>query len=99
MTSYRTAFADEFAFDIIGQVTGSVNVSRLPDVPGQVFRLKADSDNANSFWLGTASGSLPFEMDAGDDTGWFTLMGDNLENLFYYNLSGSTETMAYWTQK
>jgi hypothetical protein len=99
MTSFRTAFADEFGFDIMGQITGSTDVSRMPDVPGQLFRLKADSSNDESFWLGTSSGTQPFEMAAGDDTDWFTFMGDNLNNLFYYNSSGSTETMAYWIQK
>jgi hypothetical protein len=99
MTSFRTAFSDEFIYDIMGEITGSSVITQMPDIPGQLFRLKATSTNDESFWLGTSSGTQPFEMDAGDDTGWFPFMGDNLNNMFYYNVSGSTETMAYWIQK
>lgn len=99
--SFRGAFADEYGFDIIGEITGSAVVSRFPDLPGQLFRLKAWSTNDESFWIGTKSGTNEqyWEMDAGDDSGWFTVMGDNLNNLFYYSPSGSAETMAYWLQK
>jgi len=64
-----------------------------------LFRLQGRSTNVDSFWIGVASGSLPWEIDASNDTGWFTFMGDNLENMFYYNSSGSAEIMTYWVQK
>ena len=100
--NFRTLFSDGFNTDIIGRITGSADYVRFPNLPGSLFKLKAYSTNIGSFFIGTATGSstqLAFEVDAGDDTDWFKMMGDNLNNLFYLNLSGSSEQLGYWLQK
>jgi len=99
--TYRTYFSDGFIRDEIRIITGSALVSRFPDVPGYLFRFKAMYGNIGLFKFGTLSGTNQqyFEMSAGDDTGWFKLGGDNLNKLFFVDVSGSSESMMCWSQK
>lgn len=107
MTDFRNAWLGGFDYDEIGVITGSSTRSKLPNRPGSIFRLKPQSFCIGSFFIGTETGSsgvgsnssIAFELDAGNDTGWFKLMGDNLDSLWYYSPSGSTERMAYWIQR
>lgn len=98
--TYRTFYSDPFIREDIGLITGSATVSRFPNLPGSLFRLSARSSNIGSFFIGIRSGTnqQPFEIDAGVDTGWFNLAGNNLNTLFFKNASGSSEAMAYWLQ-
>lgn len=101
MGSYRSFYSEGFPSHSMGWVTGSAVVSRFPNVPGYIFRLRATSTNKGSFFFGLGSGSnqQQWEMDSGDDTDWFKIPGDNLNKMFYYNASGASETMAYWSQQ
>jgi hypothetical protein len=99
MSTYRTFYSDNFTEDVIGQITGSIAVSAFPSVTGKLFRLKARSNNIGSFLLGTNTSNVVFELDAGDDTGWFMLGGDNLNQLYFSDSSGSSERLSYWAQK
>lgn len=100
--TYRTYWSDGFPADRIGMITGSSAYTRFPNLPGDVFRLQAKASNIGSFFMGVSTGTyltqLVWELDAGYDTGWFKVMGDNLNELFFYNPSGSTERLAYWIQ-
>lgn len=98
--TYRTFFSDTFNNDLIGQITGSSTVSRFPNVPGGLFRLQARSTNLGSFFIGTSSGTgkQNWELEAGYDTDWFTIDSHNLNDLFFYSVSGSADILAYWVQ-
>lgn len=100
MTTYRTYFSDVFISDAIGQITGSAAVSRLPSVPGSVFRLQAPSTNIGKFFVGSRSGTNQqyWEIAASGDTDWFVLSSHNLNQLFFRNPSGSSQTLNYWVQ-
>jgi hypothetical protein len=108
MSSFRSAFSDGFPIDEIGVITGSSTYRQLPNRPGQLFKLKALASNIGSSFIGTNTGTffgmgvgaqIAFEIDAGDDTGWFKLMGNNLNSLYCYNPSGSSERLTYWLQR
>ena len=104
--TYRTWFLDGLIIDQIGLITGSSAYQQFPNLPGYIFRLKAQSANIGSFFIGTNTGtSLPFEIDADDDTGWFRTHNfdesgiSNLNTLFYRNPSGTSDYLAYWLQR
>jgi hypothetical protein len=100
--TYRTSWSDGFPRNSIGMITGTSAYARLPDLPGSIFRLQAPAKNIGSFFIGMETGSyanqLVWELDSGYDTDWFKISGDNLNNLFVYNPSGSSERLAYWIQ-
>lgn len=90
-----------FIYNEMWLITGTYALSRFPNVPCQMARLKAYSGNGGSIFLGTWMNTgtlnrLPFEMSAGDDTGWFSI--DNLNNFYQGNSSGSSY-IAAWIQK
>jgi hypothetical protein len=108
MSSFMSDFQGGFPVDEIGVITGSSTYRQLPNRPGELFRLKAQSSNIGSSFIGTNTGSvfglgvggqIAFEIDSGDDTGWFKLMGNNLNSLYCYNPSGSSERLVYWLQR
>jgi len=107
MTDFKNSFLGAFDYDEIGFFTGTSAYAKFPNRPGSLFRLKAQSGGIGSFFIGTYTGSagvgvsstIAFEIDAGDDTGWFKLQGDNLNSLWYYNPSGSNERLTYWLQR
>lgn len=108
MSSFMSDFQGGFPIDEIGVITGSFTYTQFPNRPGELFRLKAQSTNIGSFSFGTNTGSffgmgvgsqIAFELNAGDDTDWFKVMGNNLNSLFYSNPSGSSETLTYWLQR
>ena len=96
--TYRTFYSDTFNNDTIGLITGSAAYQRFPNVPGSLFRLKAPSTNYKSVWVGVTSGSINFELDTGEDTGWFTLASHNLNTMFWYSVSGTKDRLTYWAQ-
>lgn len=96
--TYRSFYSDVFNTDTIGLITGSAAYQKFPSVPGSLFRLKAPSSNYESVWFGVTSGSINFELDSGDDTGWFTLSSKNLNTMFWYSVSGSKDRLIYWVQ-
>ena len=100
--TFRTAWSDGFPRDYIGMLTGTAGYARFPDLPGAIFRLQAPSTNIGSFFIGFLTGTyttqLVWELDSAYDTDWFKIAGDNLNNMFLYNASGSSERLTYWIQ-
>jgi len=91
----------DYLFEQFGLVTGTYAISQLPDIPCSMVRFKARSSNAGSIFIGSqyTTGSvfsMPYELDAGDDTGWFET--DNL-NRYYQGGSSGTSYLAYWAKK
>ena len=98
----RTDFSDPYPVEQekFGIITGTYLVSRLPNIPGRMFRLKARSANGGSIFLGDAettgsSPRMPWEMEASYDTGWFS--SDNLNRYYQAGSSGSCY-LGYWVQ-
>jgi hypothetical protein len=96
----RSQFSDGYPDDTFGLITGTFNVSQFPYTPGRIARLKAWSGNGGSIFIGdvrvTGSFPMPWEMAAGDDTGWFAL-DENLDK-FYMNASSGSSYLAFWVQ-
>ena len=108
MSSFRTDFQNGFPTDEIGLITGTSAYRQFPNLPGELFRLQGSSTNAGSFLVGTTTGTkagflvgaqIAWEIDAGDDTSWFKLMGNNLNSLYFLNASGGGEKLTYWIQR
>ena len=103
MSTIRSQFVGgNLEFDVFGCVTGTTTARQFPSVPASMARFKARVGNVGSFFIGiqpnTGSAQrMPFELEAGYDTGWFAT--DNLNRYWYENLSGSSEYLAYWLQK
>ncbi len=95
----RSYNSDALIFDVFGVITGTLGSTQFPNIPCSKARLKARSTNIGSFFIGHLSGTvpLPFELDAGEDTGWFAT--SNLNRYFYNESSGSVDTLAYWIMK
>lgn len=96
--TYRTFYSDGFEANVIGIITGTATAVQFPNIPGQIFRLKAYAANKGSFFLGSSLNNEKFELDASEDTDWFKLRG-NLNVLSHSNSSGSSDYLAYWVQK
>ena len=94
----KEQFSDVFLFDAFGVVTGTFGASNFPNVLCGMARFKARGSNVGSFFIGGISGStiLPFELSAGQDTGWFATT--NLNRYWFNGCSGSTY-LAWWIQK
>jgi hypothetical protein len=76
---------------VTGEVGGSLNAKRLPNIACSKVNIKAQSGNATNVYLGSSSsvtvasgGSVNtttgFELDAGQETGWIEI--DNLNKLW-----------------
>lgn len=72
-----------------GQVKGSVTALGFPSVPGGLVNIKAQLGNVGNVYIGasdvTKTGiptntTTGFELDAGQETGWFPL--ENLNKLY-----------------
>lgn len=98
--SYRSFYSDPFISEAIGNITGSSAISRFPDVPGSLFKLQAPAANIGTFYFGTLSGSNQqyWEVAPGEETDRFNLSTKNLQQLFFRNPSGSSQTLTYWAQ-
>ena len=79
-------------FDVFGIVTGTAVSSLFPSVPCSLANLKARSNNIGSFFIGGI-----FELDAGQETGWFDI--SNLNLLTHTNASGTSDKLAYWIKR
>jgi len=95
-----------FIYDSFGVVSGTATLSQFPDVPCSIFRLKARSSNSGSFFIGnkynTGSAVLPWELDAGDDSGWCVStseFGFNLNSYYQKGSSGTSDILMYWVQR
>lgn len=89
---------------LFGELAGTVTALQLPNIPCSRARFKAASDNTGSVYIGGAGVTLPdgttdtttgFELDAGDDSGWFPCA--NLNEL-YRNCTGTGDKIMYWAQ-
>lgn len=107
--SIRTDFSDSFAEQTFGRITGTFAVSRFPNVPGHLARIKAYAGNGGTIYVGSVRATgmfpMPWPMAAGDDTGWFSMVLDDTAdaqgnlNSFYMNASSGSCYLAYWVQK
>ena len=79
--------------DISG-VSGSVTAMQFPTGSCKLVRFKAEHNNAGSFFIGETPSDLHYEMRARDDTGWIPMT--DLNELYYINLSGTADFLAYW---
>ena len=96
----KEVYSSVFIFDIFGIVTGTYGVEQFPNLPCNMARFKTRSANAGSFFISNASGTvfgMPYELDAGEDTGWFPTT--NLNRLWHGGSSGTADLLAYWVQK
>jgi len=95
----RSEYSDALIFDVFGVITGTFGSDQFSNIPCSKARLKARSTNAGSFFIGHASGAvpLPYELDAGEDTGWFAT--SNLNRYFHNGSSGTTDVLAFWIMK
>ena len=96
----KEVYSSVFIFDLFGLVTGTYGVDQFPDLPCNMARFKTRSANAGSFFISNASGTvlgMPYELDAGEDTGWFPTT--NLNRLWHGGSSGTTDLLAYWVQR
>ena len=101
--TFREQFSDPYPNERFGVITGTFLLSQFPNVYGRLGRLRANSLNGSSIWIGDvqSTGSypsnprLPWEMEAGFDTGWFSL--NNLNRYFMAGCSGSIY-LSYWVQ-
>lgn len=82
--------------DAFGIITGTYAQSQFPDVPCSIALLKARSSNTGSFFIG-GNGKTVFELDAGQDTGWFDI--SNLNLLYHAQSSGTSDKLAYWIKR
>jgi hypothetical protein len=98
MTTFRAYFSDTYCNENIIQVTGSATYTRFPSIPGYAFKLQGLSTNKGSFMIGSSSGTLAYEIDAGFETDWFPVHGNNLNVFFYQNVSGSNERLTVWSK-
>lgn len=91
----------EYINDSFGIITGTFLLSRFPDVPGEIAKLKARSGNSGSAFIGyqanTGSFLMPWELDAGDELDWFVLKDGNLNSLYQRGSSGSSY-ISYWVR-
>lgn len=98
----RDQFADGWLiFNEMHIITGTFDVSQLPNLPCSMMRIKVRSGNAGSIFLGTVLNTgtvnfLPYEMEASYDTGWVSI--DNLNKLYQGRSSGSSY-FGVWLQK
>jgi hypothetical protein len=105
MGTIRSYFSDPFSGDdeSFGVITGSFNLSRLPNVPGKLFSLQARNTNPSSIFIGNARSTgtypanptLPMEIRPGDLLGWFS--ATNLNQYYMAGCSGSVY-LSYWAQ-
>lgn len=97
----RSYFSDPFPpeDESFGVITGTYALSRLPNVPGRLFALKAWLSNAQPIFIGNArsTGSLrlPWSIDPGETLGWIS--SDNLNRYYMAGNSGSLY-LSYWAQ-
>ena len=95
----REEFSDPYPRNTFGVITGTYLLSRLPNIPGKLFRLQARGANAGSIFIGdglaTGGFPMPWQLTAGYDTGWFS--ADNLNNFYQRGSSGSSY-ISYWVQ-
>lgn len=96
--TYRSDFSDPFQINAFGIITGTV-VTQFPDIECQYARLMAYHSNIGSFFIGNGSSAslCVWELDAGDDTGWFGI--DNLNKLWHKNGSGTSDYLVYWIER
>lgn len=79
--------------DVSG-VTGTATPTQFPTGSVKLVRFKARADNIGSFFIGETTVDCHFELDAGDDTEWCPIT--DLNQLYYYNPSGTVDFLAYW---
>ena len=99
MSTFKAYFSEDFSHELIGEITGTSAYALFPSVPGYAFKLQGRSTNLGSFMIGTNSGTLAYEVDAGFDTDWFPLVTKNLNSLYFENVSGSSERLTYWVKQ
>lgn len=99
--TFRANFSNPFPpeNEKFGVITGTFALSRLPDIPGKLFALKAYSSNSQPIFIGnnpaTSAVRMPWSIDPGEILGWFS--GDNLNQYYMKGNSGSLY-MSYWVQ-
>ena len=96
----KEIFSSVFIYDLFGLVTGTYGVDQFPDIPCSLARFRARSSNSGSFFINHASGTvvgMPYELDAGEDTGWFPTT--NLNQFWHGGSSGTADLLAYWVQR
>ena len=82
------------ALDISG-VTGSASVLQFPTGSVKLLYLKARADNIGSFFVGETAVDCHYELNAGDQ---LFVRITNLNELYYYDPSGTVDFLAYWRQ-
>lgn len=92
----RVDLTNPFINNRFGVVTGTASATRFPTGTAQIARFKAHPSNIGTFFVGDEPTSTLFPIDAGDDTGWFSI--DNLNKLYYNNASGSSDYLYWWLQ-
>lgn len=103
MSGIKAQFSDNFPYDEIFIITGTVGATRFPNIGCGLARFKALSSNTGAFSFGHNTGTshqwLPWQMLASYDTGWFAVGNNNLNTYWYKDPSGTADKVAVWIQK
>lgn len=97
----KAQFSDVFPYDEFGVITGTVGPTRFSNIGCGLARFKAFANNVGLFTFGNTSGTsssmLPWQLAAGEETGWFAT--DNLNRFWYKVPSGTMDKLSYWIQR
>jgi hypothetical protein len=102
MSGIKAQFSDNFPYDEFLVVTGTTGPTRFPNIGCGLARFKAHAANTGIFTFGSTSGTtttLPWQMKADYDTGWFPVGAGNLNTYWYKDPSGTNDKISVWLQK
>ena len=86
-----------------GEIAGSATAAQMPSVAGRQVNFKAQRANAGNVYIGVAGVTKPngttdittgFELDAGEETGWIFVPGEDL-NSFYRICDNAGDDLTY----
>ena len=83
--------------NIFGVVTGSASALQFPSVSAIQAKLSARVGNIGLLLVGNAVNNTVFEIQAGETTDWFEI--DNLNELWYSDVSGTADAVIWWVQR
>jgi hypothetical protein len=70
--------------------------SQFSDGSVGILKFKADLGNNGVFFLGSEPSGCFYPIDAGEVDGWSSI--NNMNDLYYYDPSGTSDYLYYWLQ-
>lgn len=90
-------YTGDFEAERFGLVSGSAIAAAFPNVPAKLARFVAYGANIGRFYIGR-DGNVTYELAAGTQTDWFSVVGDNLNVMQFRSPSGTADKLAFWVQ-